>query len=96
MGGAFDGAGNQQREKTDKNRIVDKAPDRFLFAAVNIDHITHSVECIERDAHRQRNFDQYRAGMKSDLIQQPLGFKRKEVIILEDTQHQQVIEHTQP
>ncbi len=84
---AHDGAGHQLREERNEQRVIDGIGDRFLFPAVNIDHVRHALEGVEADS--QGKNDAEREGVRR-LVEQWSDVGGEEIVVLEEAEQSEI------
>ena len=90
MGGAFDGAGNEQREKAHENGIVDKAMGRFYLIAVNIKNVGKAVKGIKGDADGQDDVERPGVAMVTHVMKQGGKVFNEEIIVFKKAQEAEI------
>jgi hypothetical protein len=93
---SFDGTGNKQRKKADKNCVVDKISFRFYALLVDIDDIRETMKSIEGNTYR-KNYVQhpkvYFPTYRSSGFCKGFG---KEIKVLKYTKEAKVDDDAQP
>ena len=84
---AHDGPGHQLREERNEQRVIDGIGDRFLFLAVDIDHVRHALERVKADS--QRKNDAEREGVLRP-VQQVRDVGGEEIVVLEEAEQAEI------
>src|SRR6185369_242810 len=92
---AFDGSGDQLRKKRDEGEEVHQIARGFDLAAIDIDRVTHALECIERNSDGQNEVEGLQSHRNVKLGHQRGERLREEIVILEEAENRKVDEHTE-
>ena len=93
MRGPLDRPRGQLRKKRDISGEVVKISDGLDLSAVHVDRIAHRLESIKGNPEREHDVQDRQACMQAERIQKRLQIVRKEMVILEKSEGQQVGNH---
>jgi hypothetical protein len=94
--GALDWSGNQVREERHERGKVEQVPARVELSLVHVDGVTHRLERVERNPHRQQDpqrrlipGEAHRGQHRGDVV-------HEEVEVLEEAEHAEVRDNAHP
>ena len=84
---AFDGAGDQLREKHHVGGVSDEMVFRLLPSAINLDHVAEALKGVKRETDRQDDIHDWFWQLPANQMRQPDEIAGEEIEILEDKQN---------
>ena len=90
-----DRPGDQMREERDEGGELDEVARWFGVASIDVDHIAHRLERIERNADRQNYVEMPMRALDPHLRQHRFEAVDEEIRVLEIAEHSQIERHAQ-